>query len=108
MADLLQHPEVPGLDVDDTEPVPFARIKRVIEADLKIKDVSEVFASVDERPLATASIAQVHAAKLKSGEDVVIKVQKPGVDSLLIADLAFENNRLAGIVLLLWVFFGSA
>ena len=75
--------------LDDAEPVPFARIKRVIEADLKIKDVSEVFASVAERPLATASIAQVHAAKLKSGEDVVIKVQKPGVDSLLTADLAF-------------------
>jgi aarF domain-containing kinase len=75
--------------LDNTEPVPFARIKRVIEKDLRIKDLSEVFLSVDEKPLATASIAQVHAAKLKTGEDVVIKVQKPGVDSLLTADLAF-------------------
>jgi len=68
--------------------VPFARIKKIIESDLK-KDLSEVFSFVDEKPLATASIAQVHAAKLKTGEDVVIKVQKPGVDSLLTADLAF-------------------
>jgi len=74
--------------LDNAEPVPFARIKKIIESDLK-KDLSEVFSFVDEKPLATASIAQVHAAKLKTGEDVVIKVQKPGVDSLLTADLAF-------------------
>ncbi|HCK63161.1 MAG TPA: kinase, partial [Acinetobacter radioresistens] len=46
-----------------------------------------IFASIDETPLASASIAQVHAAKLKSGEDVVIKVQKPGVETILYTDL---------------------
>ena len=76
--------------LDNTEPVPFSRIKRVIESDLK-RPLSEVYSFVDEKPLATASIAQVHAAKLLSGEDVVIKVQKPGVDSLLTADLAFVS-----------------
>jgi aarF domain-containing kinase len=76
--------------LDNTEPVPFSQIKRVVESDLK-RPLSEVYSFVDEKPLATASIAQVHAAKLKSGEDVVIKVQKPGVDSLLTADLAFVS-----------------
>lgn len=76
--------------LDNAEPVPFARIKKIIETDLQ-KEISEVYSFVDEKPLATASIAQVHAAKLKTGEDVVIKVQKPGVDSLLTADLAFVS-----------------
>lgn len=76
--------------LDNAEPVPFSQIKRVVERDLK-RPLSEVYSFVDEKPLATASIAQVHAAKLKSGEDVVIKVQKPGVDSLLTADLAFVS-----------------
>lgn len=47
------------------------------------------FASVDEKPLASASIAQVHAAKLLTGEEVVIKVQKPDIDQSLKADLSF-------------------
>jgi len=76
--------------LDNAEPVPFDSIKRIIESDLQ-RPLSEVYAFVDEKPLATASIAQVHAAKLKSGEDVVIKVQKPGVASLLTADLAFVS-----------------
>ena len=51
--------------------------------------ISKNFAYVDENPLASASIAQVHAAKLKTGEDVVIKVQKPRIDESLKADLSF-------------------
>ena len=44
---------------------------------------------MDQKPLASASIAQVHVAKLKTGEDVVIKVQKPRIDESLKADLSF-------------------
>ncbi|EKX52262.1 hypothetical protein GUITHDRAFT_157119 [Guillardia theta CCMP2712] len=76
--------------LDSTESVPFSQIKRIIEDDLK-GDLSTFYSFVDEKPLASASIAQVHAAKLKTGEDVVIKVQKPGVGSLLKADLAFVS-----------------
>lgn len=75
--------------LDDAEPVPFAGIKKVIEEDLGQGSLTSVFSFVDETPLATASIAQVHAARLITGEDVVIKVQKPGVEELLTADLAF-------------------
>lgn len=54
-----------------------------------IGPISKTFSYVDEKPLASASIAQVHVARLKTGEEVVIKVQKPGIDESLKADLSF-------------------
>jgi len=73
--------------LDKTEPIEWRIIKRVIEKDLG--PISRTFEYVDQKPLASASIAQVHAARLKTGEDVVIKVQKPGIDASLKADLSF-------------------
>lgn len=73
--------------LDKTEPVEWRIIKQVIEKDLG--PISKTFEFVESKPLASASIAQVHAAKLKTGEDVVIKVQKPGIDASLKADLSF-------------------
>lgn len=46
-----------------------------------------IFASIDETPLASASVAQVHAAMLKSGEEVVIKVRRPGITTQVDRDL---------------------
>ena len=71
---------------DRVQPEPFAVIRRVIEEDLG-RPLAEVFASVERRPLAAASIAQVHAATLLTGEAVVIKVQRPAVAALVRADL---------------------
>lgn len=73
--------------LDQTEPLPWKTIQQVVEAELG--PISQTFSYVDERPLASASIAQVHAARLLTGEDVVIKVQKPGIDDCLQADLGF-------------------
>jgi len=73
--------------LDQTEPLPWSSIRKVIEDELG--PISQTFAYVDVKPLASASIAQVHAAKLRTGEDVVIKVQKPGIDEQLKADLGF-------------------
>ncbi|EJK44492.1 hypothetical protein THAOC_36963 [Thalassiosira oceanica] len=73
--------------LDSTEPVEWNVVKSVIEAELG--PISKNFASVDKTPLASASIAQVHAATLKSGEEVVLKIQKPRIDELLKADLNF-------------------
>src|SRR5580693_3086323 len=50
-------------------------------------DPSELFASFDEEPFASASIAQVHYATLKTGEDVVVKIQRPGIRRRVAADL---------------------
>ena len=71
---------------DQVPPERFAVVREVIEADLG-KPLSSVFSSFDRQPLAAASIAQVHAATLRSGEDVVVKVQRPSVGERVHADL---------------------
>jgi aarF domain-containing kinase len=76
--------------LDQTEPLPWSKIEGVLESELGgPAEVSRIFAYIDQKPLASASIAQVHAARLRTGEDVVIKVQKPGIDQSLKADLSF-------------------
>ena len=50
--------------------------------------ISEVFSHLEEQPLASASIAQVHAGQLRSGEDVVVKIVRPGIRALIEADMA--------------------
>lgn len=72
--------------LDQTPAIPFRKIKAIIEEDLG-KPLDSVFASISPQPLASASIAQVHAATLLSGEEVVVKVQKPGVRATLTTDL---------------------
>ncbi len=74
--------------LDKTDPIPFAQIEKVLRKELG-KDPYEIFHSINPEPLASASIAQVHAAELKDGRDVVIKVQKPGVDDIILTDLNF-------------------
>ncbi|WP_152205824.1 ABC1 kinase family protein [Marinobacter changyiensis] len=74
--------------LDKTPSLPFGVIKKIIQQELGCP-LGDVYESVDPVPLASASIAQVHAARLKTGEDVVIKVQKPGVENILLTDLNF-------------------
>ena len=73
--------------LDQTPSLPFSYVQGVLASEFAGRDLSEIFASIEEKPLASASIAQVHAAKLVTGEDVVIKVQKPGVETILYTDL---------------------
>lgn len=70
---------------------PFAgdRARQIVESAFQ-QPVGELFHRFDEQPLASASIAQVHAATLKSGEDVVVKVLRPGVEK----DIARDVNLL--------------
>ncbi len=51
------------------------------------RPLAEIFSSFEEAPLAAASIAQVHGAKLKSGEDVVVKILRPGMHAIIERDL---------------------
>jgi aarF domain-containing kinase len=77
------------LCLDKTRAIPFNVIERILREELGEDYLSVYFSSIDEKPLASASIAQVHAARLLTGEDVVIKVQKPGVRNTLLTDLNF-------------------
>ena len=72
---------------DQVPPEAFAAVRRVVEEDLG-RPLREVFARFEETPLAAASIAQVHAATLRTGEAVVVKVQRPDVARLVRSDLA--------------------
>jgi ubiquinone biosynthesis protein len=71
---------------DATPPVEVGLIEAEIEAELG-SSPQELFAYFDTVPLASASIGQVHRAKLRDGRDVVIKVRKPGVGAIIERDL---------------------
>jgi ubiquinone biosynthesis protein len=71
---------------DRVPPFPVAEAKAII-ARTYGKPAEEVFERFDDEPLAAASIAQVHTAKLRSGEEVVVKVVRPGVREKIERDL---------------------
>lgn len=74
--------------LDNTEIISFDQLVPILEQELG-RPMYEVYSSIDSEPLASASIAQVHAATLLSGEDVVVKIQKPGVQNILLTDFNF-------------------
>ena len=69
-------------------PLPFPVIRKVVEDELLGGlPLTEVFESFDERPLGSASIAQVHRARLRGGREVAVKVQRPNVERRLMSDI---------------------
>ncbi len=71
---------------DQVPPVSYQEVVDTIEADLG-KPLHEIFKYLHPTPVAAASIAQVHRATLLTGEDVVVKVQRPGIKELVEKDL---------------------
>ncbi|WP_051580004.1 ABC1 kinase family protein [Pseudonocardia acaciae] len=78
--------EAAGRCLDDMPPFPAARARRLVAEELG-RPVSELFAEFDDAPLASASIAQVHACVLPDGRPAVLKVQRPGIGRRMIVDL---------------------
>jgi len=72
---------------DDVPPIDAGLIRARIEAELG-KPIAECFAEFDEVPIAAASLAQVHAARSHDGSRVVVKVQVPGIEDVIAADIA--------------------
>ncbi len=70
---------------DQTIPTPVDAVRRLVEHELQ-QPIERVFSSFEPRALASASIGQVHRARLKTGEDVVVKVQHPGIESAMQTD----------------------
>ena len=80
----------------DAPPLPAAKVHRVLDAQLGTK-WRERFSSFNDTPVASASIGQVHKAVWSDGRDVAVKIQYPGADEALRADLK-TMQRLVGMV----------
>lgn len=77
--------------LDHVTPVPFEQIREIAETELE-GPLEEIFSEFTEEPLATASIGQVHAATLHSGEQVAVKVQRPDIRPTMEMDLAILSD----------------
>jgi ubiquinone biosynthesis protein len=97
-ADLVSPPVAEALSSlqDHVTPVPATEIRQIIEQELG-RRVDQLFATFDDEPLAAASLAQVHRAVLTSGEEVAVKVQRPGIDAHVERDLRILLNLASSI-----------
>ncbi len=71
---------------DDVPPVSWEEARAVLESELS-QPIDEVFAQLDETPVASASIAQVHLGVLEDGEEVAVKIQRPGIQATIRSDI---------------------
>lgn len=71
---------------DEVPPFPFEDARRIVESELR-EPLENIFESFTQTPLASASIGQVHRARYLDGEDVAVKVQRPGIRRLIDIDL---------------------
>ena len=86
--DLLPEPITRELDslMDHLPPIPFEQVIQTIERDLDAS-AGDLFEHIEEDPLGSASIAQVHRATTHEGDEVVLKVMKPGIRDVITSDL---------------------
>jgi len=71
---------------DRVPPVPFDGIQAVIEKELQ-RPLNAIFEHIDSQSMAAASVAQVHSARLRTGERVAVKVIRPGIDKRIRNDI---------------------
>ena len=96
--DLLPPPYIEELEhlQDDVSPMPAQDVRDSIEEELGAR-ISKLFQSFDDEPLGSASLGQVHAAVLRDGRDVVVKVQRPDLREQLTEEVEFFHE-LAGFL----------
>src|SRR4029453_10616000 len=81
---------------DDVTPFPFAEVERVVREELELP-IEKLFTAFEEKPMAAASIGQVHRAVLPNGKRVAVKVQRPNAPRQIEADLSllYQAARIA-------------
>ena len=78
----------------EVTPMPFETVENVINHSYR-QDWRDVFASIDGAPLGSASIAQVHRARLLTGEEVVVKVQRKGIYDVMARDISLLHRLVS-------------
>ncbi len=71
---------------DRVQPFPYDDVERIVQSELGVR-ISKAFSEFDQTPIAAASLAQVHRARLRNGREVVVKVQRPDVRKQIAQDL---------------------
>ena len=79
----------------DADPMPYETVLDTLAAEYG-RPVDEIFAHIDAKPLGSASLAQVHRATLVTGEDVAVKVQRPGVRETMAQDVSIMRSIAKG------------
>lgn len=77
----------------DVEPMPFEQVEEVLYESFGCK-WNEIFSRIDKKPLGAASIAQVHYAVLKNGDEVVVKVQRKGIHDIMSRDITMLHKAV--------------
>jgi ubiquinone biosynthesis protein len=94
-AELLPPPLIQELEKlqDHTNPLPFDQVLPVIAE--ACPDYKEYFLEIEEAPVASASIAQVHRALLRDGTEVALKIQRPGIEEIIETDIVILQSLAA-------------
>jgi len=79
---------------DDVKPFAFEEVQKIVEDDLGVR-LSKAFSRFDPQPIAAASLGQVHAAALRDGREVVVKVQRPGIAEQIASDFEVLKDMAA-------------
>jgi len=66
--------------------LPWSEVEDVLKTELKLP-LEEVFSNINQQPIAAGSIAQIHRATLKNGQEVAVKIQRPGIDLIVAQDV---------------------
>ncbi|HJZ81277.1 MAG TPA: AarF/UbiB family protein, partial [Pyrinomonadaceae bacterium] len=86
--DLLPEPYLDALSrlQDQVEPFPYAEVEQIVSSEIGGR-ISKLFSEFETKPVAAASLSQVHRATMRDGRAVVVKVQRPGVRRIIVEDL---------------------
>jgi predicted unusual protein kinase regulating ubiquinone biosynthesis (AarF/ABC1/UbiB family) len=87
-ADLMPGPYLEALSrlQDHIESFPYEEVERIVSGELGVR-ISKAFSDFDPSPIGAASLSQVHRARMRDGRDVVVKVQRPDIRDVIVADL---------------------
>lgn len=95
-ADLLPQPYLEALArlQDNVGPFSYEEVEQIVSDELGVR-ISKAFEQFEQEPIAAASLGQVHAATMRDGRAVVVKVQRPGIREIIIKDLEVLNEIAA-------------